>query len=75
MQPRDLSGYLHPTVTQWGRLSHGFFPGLGKALQEHTHLIMQQIIEWVQALLNGETCVKWTGTGFVIMSQHKGATA
>lgn len=74
-QPCDLSGHLHSTVTQWGRLSHGFVPGLGKALQEHTCLIMQQIIEWVQALLNGKTCVKWTGKGLVLMSQHEGATA
>lgn len=46
-------------------MSLGFVPGLGKAFQEHTHLSMQEIIEWVQVLLNGKTCVTWTGKDFV----------
>lgn len=47
LQSCDLSGCLDTTATQQGRLlSHCFIPGLGKALWEHTHLIMQEITEW-----------------------------
>lgn len=51
-QPCDVSGDLDPAVTQRGRLlSHGFAPVLGKAFQEHEHLIMREVIEWVPALM------------------------